>query len=110
MTRFATLFAAIAMLVITPATAGNYSAKPLVQPEASRIIARDINWVCGPAACLGHSEESRPAVLCQDLAKRAGRLESFVANGRGFSSAELAKCNASAKGGAPATTATASAN
>lgn len=112
MTRLATLFAAAATLIITPAPAANYSAKPVVQPEASRIIAGDISWACGPAACLGSTEESRPAVLCQGLAKRAGWLESFVANGRGFSSAELAKCNASAKGGAPVAgkTATATAN
>jgi len=37
-------------------------------------------------------------VLCQSLAKRAGRIESFVADGRAFTAAELDRCNASAKG------------
>lgn len=100
MTRFAPLFVAAAAFVAAPAVAATYSAKPAVQPEASRIIARDISWICGPAACQGSTAESRPAVLCQGLAKRAGQLTSFVANGRAFGDAELAKCNLSAKGGA----------
>lgn len=98
MSRFATLIAAAAAVVAAPAVAGTYSAKPVAQPEASRIIARDISWTCGPDACLGNTAESRPAVLCQGLAKRAGQLSSFVADGRAFSEAELAKCNLSAKG------------
>ena len=110
MIRFAPLFVAAAAFVTAPAIAATYSAKPAIQPEASRIIARDISWACGPAACLGSTEESRPAVLCQGLAKRAGRLENFVANGRAFGSAELAKCNLSAKGGAGSTPSLANAN
>ena len=55
------------------------------------------------AACQGATDESRPLVLCQSLAKRAGRLDSFVADGRALSAAELERCNASAK--APQTSA-----
>ena len=110
MTRFAPLIVAAAAFVAAPAVAATYSAKPVTRPEASRIIARDISWICGPDACLGSTEESRPAVLCQGLAKRAGRLTSFVANGRAFGSAELDKCNASAKSGAPAERSLANAN
>ena len=68
-----------------PAAAATYSGKPAVTAAGKRIIARDISWNCGPAACLGTTEDSRPAVLCQGLAKRAGRLTSFVVNGRAFS-------------------------
>jgi hypothetical protein len=102
MNRFAALIVAAATIASTPAVAATYSAKPAVVPAASRIIAGDISWNCGPDACKGSTEESRPAVLCQGLAKRAGPLTSFVANGRAFGAAELAKCNASAKGGASA--------
>ena len=112
MNRFAPLIFAPLILgaafVGTPASAATYSAKLVTQPEASRIIARDISWACGPGACQGSTAESRPAVLCQGLAKRAGQLTSFVANGRAFGETELAKCNAFAKGGgasAPAQTA-----
>ena len=110
MVRIATLFAATIAFIGTPAAAATYSAKPAVQPETARIIARDISWNCGPAACLGSTQESRPAILCEGLAKRAGRLESFIANGRPFGGAELAKCNASAKAVTGAANAVASAN
>jgi hypothetical protein len=91
------LFALSAIAVATaPAAATNYSAK-LSVPTNDRFIARDIVWSCGPAACQGATEESRPAVLCQSLAKRGGHVDSFLVDGRAFSQAELDRCNASAK-------------
>jgi hypothetical protein len=83
----------------SPAVAGTYSAKPITPVAAKRIIGRDIVWSCGPDACQGATEYSRPIILCQGFAKRAGRLESFVANGRAFGPAELDRCNSAAKGG-----------
>ena len=85
-----------ALLVATPAVAGNYSAT-LSSPASGRFIARDITWNCGAAACQGATDDSRPAVLCQSLAKRAGRVESFLVDGRAFNEADLARCNATAK-------------
>jgi hypothetical protein len=79
-----------------PAAAATYSAS-LAVPTSSRVIARDIAWNCGPAACQGSTEESRPAVLCQSLARRAGRVDSFLVDGRAFTSAELERCNAFAR-------------
>jgi hypothetical protein len=84
------------LLAAAPAAAASYSAK-LTVPVSQRIIARDISWSCGADACQGATEESRPAVLCQGLAKRAGRVDSFLVDGRAFTPAELDKCNASAK-------------
>ena len=84
-----TLFAA-------PATAATYSAT-LSTPTSGRFIARDIVWNCGPAACQGATDESRPAVLCQSLAKQAGRVDSFLVDGRALASADLDRCNASAR-------------
>lgn len=101
MTRFATLFAATALLA-SPALAGTYSAQPATAPAAKRIVGRDIAWTCGPASCQGRTEFSRPVVLCQDLARRAGRIERFTINGLALGAAELAKCNIAAKDGAPA--------
>ena len=83
-------------LVAAPATAASYSAK-LITPSNGRIIARDISWSCGPEACQGATQESRPVVLCEGLAKKAGRVDSFLVDGRALSAAELDKCNASAK-------------
>ena len=83
-------------LAATPSTAATYSAK-LTAPAAQRIIARDITWACGPAACQGATNESRPVVLCQSLAKRAGRVESFTVNGQAIGPAELGRCNSAAR-------------
>ena len=82
--------------IAAPAAAASYSAK-LVTPTTQRFIARDISWACGSAACQGSTQESRPLVLCQSLTKRAGKVESFLVDGRAFTAAELDKCNASAK-------------
>ena len=80
----------------TAAAASNYSANPAV-PVSGRFITRDIVWNCGPAACQGATDESRPLVLCQSLAKRTGRIESFLVDGRALAPSELESCNASAK-------------
>ena len=95
MLRTAMTFSALAMMA-SAATAGSYSAKPTL-PASGKLITRDIVWNCGPAACQGSTDESRPAVICQSLAKRAGPIDSFMANGHAFTAAELARCNASAK-------------
>jgi hypothetical protein len=86
----------LAAAVAAPAAAANYSAK-LANPTSGRLVARDVNWTCGTDGCQGATLESRPAVLCQALAKRAGKLEAFFVDGRAFSAAELDKCNAAAK-------------
>ena len=99
MTRIAVLIAAT-MLTAAPAAAGTYSAKPITAPAQVKIVGKDISWNCSGGACRGSTDSSRPLVICQDLAKRAGRLESFVADGRALSAAELDKCNARA-GGTP---------
>ena len=88
----------LAALAATPALAINYSAKPITA-VSQKIVARDVIWACGPAACQGSTEEGRPATVCQSLAKKVGRLENFVANGRAFASAELDRCNAAVKDG-----------
>ena len=84
------------ILAASPATAATYSAK-LTQPTTNRFIARDIVWACGADACVGATDNSRPLVLCQSLAKAAGKVDSFIVNGRALAAAELDRCNASAK-------------
>ena len=90
------IFVLSALMAAVPAGAATYSAK-LAVPASGRVIARDIVWNCGPDACQGATEESRPLVLCQSLAKRAGRVETFIVDGRSVGPAELVRCNASAK-------------
>ena len=85
-----------ALIAAAPAAASTYSAT-LAAPSSTRVIARDITWNCGPAACQGTTEESRPVVLCQSLAKRAGRIEAFLVDGRALAQGDLERCNASAR-------------
>ena len=99
MLRF--LFLSAAALAAVPAAAAEYHAKP-ASPAAGRIIARDIVWHCAGSACRAASDQSRPVVICQALARRAGRLDGFAVDGRAFDNAELNRCNAFA----PARTAT----
>jgi hypothetical protein len=87
-----------ALAAAAPAAAATYSAT-LAAPTSDRFVARDIVWNCGPAACQGNTEASRPAVLCQSLARRTGKVDGFLVDGRAFTDAELGKCNASAKAG-----------
>ena len=94
MSRILVLLASAA--IAAPAAAGTYAAKTAAPVSEGKIIARDIVWNCAADACRGSTLESRPQVLCQSLAKRAGRLSSFAVDGRAFSAAELDKCNAAA--------------
>ena len=94
--RIRSLAPLLALTLATPVAAASYTAQ-LAVPATERIIARDITWQCGTAACQGSTLESRPLVLCESLARRAGRINSFLVDGRAFSDAELSKCNGFAK-------------
>jgi hypothetical protein len=95
----AAAFIAAASFLAAPAFAATYSAKPAAVPATAKIIGKDISWSCAGATCRGSTEASRPVILCQDLAKHAGRIESFVADGKALSAEQLAKCNTAAKDG-----------
>lgn len=95
------LVAAVGAFTPTMAAASTYAATPVVRPATLRINASDIAWICGPDACQGATDDSRPLVLCQDLARRTGRLTSFLVDGSAFSPSQLDRCNAKARGDAP---------
>lgn len=101
MTRFALMFTAAAALA-GPAIAGSYSATPTTTPAATRIVGKDIVWSCTAASCQGSTEYGRPLVICQNLARKAGRIESFAVDGRALAADELTKCNSSANDGGSA--------
>ena len=92
MFRTAALLAAL--VLAAPASAATYAGKPAAPSNEAKFVARDIVWTLAGGTYQGRTEESRPQVLCQSLAKRAGRLESFTVNGQAFAEAALAKCNA----------------
>ena len=98
----AAAFIAAASFLAAPAVAATYSAKPAAAPASAKIIGKDISWARDGDSYRGSTEASRPLILCQDLAKRAGRLESFSADGQALPAEQLAKCNTAAKDGASA--------
>jgi|GEM_PF-691226 len=85
-----------ALAFAAPAVAADYAGKPAAPAAQSKYVGRDIVWNLAGDSYRGSTEESRPLVLCQSLAKRAGPLESFTVNGRAFAEGDLAKCNAAA--------------
>lgn len=91
--------AALLSIALAPAaaSAANYAAKPASPVAAAKIIARDVSWACGAAGCRATTDSSRPVVLCQGLAKKAGRIDAFTVNGQALAAAELDKCNAGIK-------------
>lgn len=90
--------AALAIAGAAPASAATYSAKPAMPVKEARIAVRDMLWTCGDSACSGATANSRPLVLCQSLAKEAGRIDSFTVDGRPISDSDLERCNAAARG------------
>jgi len=106
MLRSALTLAAVAMLA-APAAAATYSAKLAAPPQASRIAVSDLLWTCGEQDCVGSTKTSRPLVLCQGLAKKAGRIDAFTVDGRDIAAAERERCNASARASTPQAVATA---
>lgn len=70
---------------VTPATPG------------ARVVVGETLWVCGAEACTAAKSTSRPAIVCEQAAKKVGKLTSFTAAGTAFDEAALAKCNAKAK-------------
>ena len=85
-----------ALALPAAASAATYSAKPVAPVAAKRITQRDISWTCGPAACQGATDYGRPLVLCMALAREAGRIESFIVDGRALPVAQLDQCNRAA--------------
>jgi hypothetical protein len=84
------------LAVAAPASAATYTGKPAASVAEPKFVARDIVWNYAGGIYRGSTDESRPLVLCQGLAKQAGRLESFTVNGRAMTDADLAKCNSAA--------------
>jgi hypothetical protein len=79
-----------------PALAGHYHAQPAAKPEAARLILRDTIWSCGESGCAAGKSNSRPAIVCEVLAKEVGPLRSFSVDGRALTPQQLEKCNARA--------------
>ncbi len=79
------------------ATSGGYTAEVAAAPGADRLVIRDVMWRCEGSSCAGVRGNSRPAIDCAALARKVGRITSFVVAGRPIGADELEKCNARAR-------------
>ena len=92
--------AALAFGVAVPASAQTptYRAVPVVKMTvADNVVIGETLWNCGAAGCTTSKATSRPAIVCEQTAKKFGKLESFAVGTNSFDDAALAKCNAKAK-------------
>ena len=84
----------------TPAEAAgepHYRAQLVSTPTAARLVVRDLLWRCAAGGCVSGKSNSRPAIDCAALAREAGEVRSFIAEGRALSADELEKCNRRAR-------------
>ena len=61
-----------ALAAAAPAAAATYAGKPVAPVSDAKFVGRDIVWTYAGGIYQGRTDESRPLVLCQSLAKRAG--------------------------------------
>ena len=84
-------------LFASPAFAqSHYQAEPAAKPALTKIVLRDTVWSCGDAGCVAAKSSSRPAIVCEVLAKEVGVLRSFSVAGQPIGAEQLEKCNARA--------------
>ena len=91
---------ALTLGVSLPASAQtpSYRVVPVTKMTvASNVVIGETLWNCGSAGCTTSKANSRPAIVCEQTAKKFGKLESFTVGADNFDDAALAKCNAKAK-------------
>ncbi|HEY8604050.1 CC_3452 family protein [Tsuneonella suprasediminis] len=57
------------------------------------VVAGGVAWHCAETACTADRATSRPEIVCARLAKKAGDVTSFSADGKALDEAKLARCN-----------------
>ncbi|HEX8533266.1 MAG TPA: hypothetical protein VF662_03800 [Allosphingosinicella sp.] len=84
-------------LLASPAFAqSHYRAEPAAKPAVTKIVLRDTIWSCGDSGCSAGKSGSRPAIVCEVLAREVGALRSFSVAGQPIAPEQLEKCNARA--------------
>ena len=75
-----------------------YRAVPVTAvAKPSSVIVGDSLWACGSDGCTTSNATSRPAIVCAQVVKKLGKLDSFTGGSTAFDAAALAKCNERAK-------------
>lgn len=78
---------------------GVYVATPVAAPASSVLMTRDTAWNVRDGAFVTVDAPLREMAACQLVARGAGQLSGFTANGKAFDTAQMESCNAKAKGG-----------
>lgn len=80
--------------VAASAAGGAYYRAELATPAAKdRFVSRGVVWTCTGTSCVAARGTSRPAIMCSTLAKDAGEVKAFVADGKPLEADALARCN-----------------
>jgi hypothetical protein len=92
------VLAAALAAVAAPAFA-QWTATPAAKASEQGFTAGATIWDCDAAGCHTTSDTSGAASMdaCRALAREVGPLTAFVVDGKAYSDARLATCNASAK-------------
>ncbi len=89
---------ALGLSVPASAQTPTYHVVPVAKIAASNsVIVGETLWNCGAAGCTTGKATSRPAIVCEQTAKKFGKLESFTVDSAAFDDAALAKCNTKVK-------------
>jgi len=106
MTRSLTIAAALAgfAMLLSPVAGqaqaqagGYYIATPVAQPTKTSLVTHTTVWKWSDSAFVANKAPERENVVCELIAQRVGKLNSFTAGGQAFDADALAKCNARAK-------------
>lgn len=95
------IFASAALLASTGVSAqpsdGTYVATPVAAPAKATLMTRDTAWKLRDGAFVTVNAPYKDMAACQLVARSAGQLSGFSANGASFDEGKLAECNSKAK-------------
>ena len=79
------------------AAGGAYYRAELASPAPKgKFVARGIVWSCTGTDCVDARGTSRPLIMCAGLAREAGQVKGFIADGKALEAEDLARCNGAA--------------
>jgi len=74
-----------------------YAATPVAVPSKTTLITSGTVWKWNTTAFTAIKGPQREAIMCEMVAKSAGKLSAFTAGSQTFDATALEKCNARAK-------------
>ena len=91
---------AVMTMFAAPAAAQSgpfYVATPETPPARTTLMTRETIWHVSGASYVTARQPERAAILCELVARSAGRLSSFTVGGQAFDTDKLARCNAAVR-------------